>query len=173
MVTIVLLSLLAFCAFVLLRTIASGGGPAALRGGGSTGGPRRGIKGLPTWMTAVFVAGTVVLVLAVPALVIAGFFSNDQLPSNANIEGLTADEQHGRELFGQRCKSCHTLEASNSSAKVGPNLDTLEPSEQRVLDAIENGRARGNGQMPADLVQGEDAEAVAKYVAKAAGASSE
>ena len=38
-----------------------------------------------------------------------------------------------------------------------------------MLDAIENGRARGNGQMAADLVEGEDAEAVAQYVAVAVG----
>ena len=38
-----------------------------------------------------------------------------------------------------------------------------------MLDAIENGRSRGNGQMAANLVEGEDAEAVAQYVAVAVG----
>ena len=42
-----------------------------------------------------------------------------------------------------------------------------------MLDAIHNGRARGNGQMAADLVEGEDAEDVAAYVAKAVGQSGE
>ena len=45
-------------------------------------------------------------------------------------------------------------------AQVGPNLDNLRPPEKLVLDAIHNGRARGNGQMAADLVEGEDAEDV-------------
>ena len=38
-----------------------------------------------------------------------------------------------------------------------------------MLDAIHNGRARGNGQMAADLVEGQDADDVAAYVAKAVG----
>ena len=39
-----------------------------------------------------------------------------------------------------------------------------------MLDAIHNGRARGNGQMAADLFTGQDAEDVAAFVAKAVGA---
>ena len=38
-----------------------------------------------------------------------------------------------------------------------------------MLDAIHNGRARGNGQMAADLVEGQDADDVAAFVAKAVG----
>ena len=38
-----------------------------------------------------------------------------------------------------------------------------------MLNAIESGRARGNGQMAADLYTGEDAENVASFVAKAVG----
>ena len=87
----------------------------------------------------------------------------------ANVSNLTAAEKHGRELFGQRCANCHTLKASNAVAQVGPNLDTLRPPENLVLDAIKNGRAPGNGQMAANLVEGEDAEDVAAYVAKAVG----
>ena len=40
-----------------------------------------------------------------------------------------------------------------------------------MLDAIHNGRARGNGQMAADLVEGQDADDVAAFVAKAVGQS--
>ena len=85
------------------------------------------------------------------------------------MSNLTAAEQHGRELFGRRCTQCHTLAASKSAAQVGPNLDTLRPPEELVLDAIKNGRSRGSGQMAAGLYQGEDAEDVAAYVAKAVG----
>ena len=38
-----------------------------------------------------------------------------------------------------------------------------------MLDAVEKGRARGNGNMAANLVEGEDAEAVAEFVAVAVG----
>ena len=50
---------------------------------------------------------------------------------------------------------------------MGPNLDNLRPPEDLVLDAIHNGRARGNGEMAEDLVQGKDAEDVAAFVAAA------
>ena len=56
---------------------------------------------------------------------------------------------------------------------MGPNLDNLRPPEKLVLDAIHNGRARGNGQMAADLVEGADADDVAAYVAKAVGQTGE
>ena len=38
-----------------------------------------------------------------------------------------------------------------------------------MLDAIENGRSSGNGQMPRQVFEGEDAEAVAEFVAVATG----
>ena len=38
-----------------------------------------------------------------------------------------------------------------------------------MLDAIDKGRARGNGQMAADLVEGQDARDIAAFVAKAVG----
>jgi mono/diheme cytochrome c family protein len=87
------------------------------------------------------------------------------------VTGLTEAEKHGRELFGLRCANCHTLKAANAIGRVGPNLDDLRPPRELVLDAIQNGRARGNGQMAADLYTGQDAEDVAAFVAKATGAS--
>jgi hypothetical protein len=40
-----------------------------------------------------------------------------------------------------------------------------------VLNAIQNGRSRGNGQMPAQLFTGQDAVDVAEYVSRVAGSS--
>jgi mono/diheme cytochrome c family protein len=115
-----------------------------------------------------FVLAVVVLGLGVPTAVIATVNSRDDVPE-ANVSNLTAAEKRGRELFGQRCQYCHTLKASQAVGRVGPNLDTLRPPKNLVLNAIENGRARGNGQMAADLVEGRDAQDVAAYVAKAVG----
>ena len=42
-----------------------------------------------------------------------------------------------------------------------------------MLDAIEKGRAAGNGNMPAEIYEGEDAEAVAEFVAVASGGETE
>jgi mono/diheme cytochrome c family protein len=118
--------------------------------------------------TVLFVIALVVLGAGVPAAVIAAVSNNDSVPE-ANVSDLTAAEQHGRELFGLRCANCHTLKASNAIAEIGPNLDTLRPNKALVLNAIENGRAQGNGQMAANLYTGQDAQDVASYVAKAVG----
>ena len=115
-----------------------------------------------------FLIALLVLGLGIPAAVIATVDSRDDIPE-ANVKNLTAAELHGRELFGERCANCHTLEAAHAVAQVGPNLDDLRPPKALVLDAIHNGRARGNGAMAADLVEGEDAEDVAAFVAKAVG----
>ncbi len=82
---------------------------------------------------------------------------------------LTAGETAGRTLFATRCATCHTLSAARAVGRVGPNLDILRPPAALVLDAITNGRARGMGQMPALLYQGNDAKNVADFVAAVAG----
>jgi mono/diheme cytochrome c family protein len=125
-------------------------------------------RGARRFATVLFVIALVFLGAGVPAAVIAAVSNNDSVPE-ANVSDLTAAEQHGRELFGQRCVNCHTLKASNAIAEIGPNLDQLRPPKSLVLDAIKNGRAKGNGQMAANLYTGQDADDVASYVAKAVG----
>jgi len=115
-----------------------------------------------------FVIAVAALGFGVPAAVIAAVSGNDSIPE-ANVSDLNASEQHGRELFGLRCAFCHTLKAANAVAEIGPDLDTLRPTKGLVLDAIKNGRARGNGQMGQELYTGQDAEDVANFVAKAVG----
>lgn len=140
-----------------------------------SGGPRGAARRLQTprrrtRRAPLLVFGLVMLVLGlgVPAAVIATVESRDDIPE-ANVSNLSEKQQRGRELFAQRCRNCHTLKAASAVASVGPNLDDLRPAYPLVMDAIQNGRARGNGQMAADLVQGEDAEAVAQFVAVAVG----
>jgi mono/diheme cytochrome c family protein len=117
-----------------------------------------------------FAGFVLVLGILIPAAVIAAVSNRDDIPE-ANVTGLTDAEKNGRELFGLRCANCHTLKAANAIASVGPNLDQLRPNKALVLDAIENGRARGNGQMAAGLYTGQDADDVASFVAKAVGQS--
>jgi mono/diheme cytochrome c family protein len=117
-----------------------------------------------------FVISAVLLGAVVPAAVVSAIANKDDIPK-ANVSNLTESEKHGRELFGLRCANCHTLEAANAIAQVGPNLDQIRPPKALVLDAIENGRARGSGQMAGGLYTGEDAEDVANFVAKAVGTS--
>jgi len=115
-----------------------------------------------------FVIALLVLGVGVPVAVISSVEARDDIPE-ANVSNLTSAEEHGRELFGRRCTQCHTLAASKSVAQVGPNLDTLRPPKTLVLDALKRGRARGQGQMAAGLYEGQDAQDVAAYVAKAVG----
>jgi len=90
---------------------------------------------------------------------------------------LTKNEQAGRELFAHTCAVCHTLAAVKAVGRVGPNLDvrvgeeisTAEGRKALVLNAIQEGRARGLGQMPALLYQGKEATEVAEFVAAVAG----
>jgi mono/diheme cytochrome c family protein len=118
--------------------------------------------------TVLFLLAVLALGVLIPAAVIAAVSNRDDIPE-ANVSNLTESEKHGRELFGERCANCHTLEAANAVASIGPSLDTLRPNKALVLDAIENGRARGAGQMAGGLYTGEDAEDVANFVAKAVG----
>jgi len=93
--------------------------------------------------------------------------------ADAHIDGqtvtLTNQEREGRELFGANCANCHTLAAAHASGPVGPNLDVLRPPAELVYDAIIRGRMRGGGTMPAGLLDGANAEAVAAFVAATAG----
>jgi mono/diheme cytochrome c family protein len=74
----------------------------------------------------------------------------------------------GKLIFTQSCGTCHVLKDAGTSGQVGPPLDTLKPNKSRVLSAIEKGGV-GSGAMPAGIVSGKDAEAVAEYVASVAG----
>ena len=104
--------------------------------------------------------------------------------ANANKQiggiGLTGQEKAGRELFAQHCGMCHTLAAANVYGPVGPNLDMLAPNQALVLHTItygclpnvpsnDNQYCLGYGVMPANIIQGEQAQAVAAFVAKVAG----
>jgi mono/diheme cytochrome c family protein len=154
---VLLFVLLALAAFFLAM---SGG----RRAGRSKSQGRKSIGGI----TAAFVATLLLLGIAIPLYAIATDKDRNSIPE-ANVTELTPLQEQGRELFGQRCRNCHTLKAANASAKVGPTLDEPPRAKALVLDAIENGRAAGNGNMPAQIFEGEEAEAVAEFVAVASG----
>jgi mono/diheme cytochrome c family protein len=120
-------------------------------------------------VVGVFVAVIVVgLGVAVP-LAIGVVNGNDHAKSAPGGVDLNASQTRGRAIFAKYCATCHTLRASNAVGRVGPNLDNLHPPKALILDAIAKGRARGSGQMPAGLVDGQDAQDVAAYVSSVAG----
>jgi mono/diheme cytochrome c family protein len=95
--------------------------------------------------------------------------ADDQADAAIGGVKLTDAQENGRELFKERCATCHTLEDAGAVGLVGPDLDNLRPPEALVLDAVAKGRARGQGQMPAQLLAGTEAREVADYVATVAG----
>jgi mono/diheme cytochrome c family protein len=146
------------------------------------GGPRGARASLHTESKAsrrAVTAGVVLLFafgLIVPGFVLA---LNAEHKASVAVGGLhlNAEQQQGRELFARSCAVCHTLAATKSVGRVGPNLDvrigedisTPAGRKALVLGAIAEGRARGLGQMPAQLYQGKEAEQVASFVAAVAG----
>jgi mono/diheme cytochrome c family protein len=90
-----------------------------------------------------------------------------------------AIDHEGADLFAQRCSGCHTLSYAathGSAANVstaqpnnGPDFDVrCERPITRVLYAIENGGFSG-AIMPQNVVVGQQARAVAQFVATYAG----
>jgi mono/diheme cytochrome c family protein len=162
------MAVIAFVAFwvlvaVGLTFIAISGGPGGARERMQTQ-SRGGRKGA-------FLIFAIVLLafgIAVPIAASIGVKDRESIPE-ADISHLSKQEQRGRTLFSEYCRLCHTLEAANAVASVGPNLDQLRPTKPLVLDAIHNGRARGNGAMARDLVVGQDADDVASFVCRAVG----
>jgi len=85
------------------------------------------------------------------------------------------EDLRGAQLFAERCSGCHTLDAAGSLGSAnrvvrnqGPNLDERVESPEDVLYAIQNGGFSG-AIMPQQIVTGDDAQAVADFVAKYAG----
>ena len=82
-----------------------------------------------------------------------------------------AAEDLGRKVFTElaqpSCALCHTLQGAGAEGTLGPSLDELKPDKARALQALR----QGVGVMPsyADKLTPEQIEAVAEYVARAAG----
>ncbi len=103
------------------------------------------------------------------------------------------DASRGKQLFVEKCGSCHTLADAGTQGKIGPNLDDAFAADReqgfkesailnivhgQILYAVSHpsGVITGpNGQtlpvqgMPEKLVTGQDAKDVAAYVASVAG----
>lgn len=84
----------------------------------------------------------------------------------------------GAELFATHCSGCHTLGVAGtqgSATKIrnrervdGPNFNTRPEKVDYVLYAIRNGGGSG-AIMPENIVVGDEAKAVAEFLAKYAG----
>jgi mono/diheme cytochrome c family protein len=117
---------------------------------------------------------TAILCAAVTALLVAGCGGEIEVPEQQ------AEAHKGAVLFYERCSGCHSLDAANAYGSKpkgqiqggertnGPNFNVRKESRDDVLFAIRNGGFSG-GIMPANVVVGDDAEAVADFVSKYSG----
>ena len=98
-------------------------------------------------------------------------------------EGLAVSEgdpdYNGAVLFSTHCSGCHTLSAAGSQGTgnrsirtQGPDLDQRTETYDDALFAIQNGGFSG-AIMPQNIVVGEEARAVARFVAEYAGDEAE
>jgi hypothetical protein len=118
--------------------------------------------------------------IALPALlVLAGAGILAACGSEGISSSVTPPYKRGAVLFAERCGGCHTLDAAGTQGTSvnkkdlervdGPNLNKRKESVQCVLYAIRNGGFSGSI-MPQNIVTGPEANQVAAFVAKYAGA---
>jgi mono/diheme cytochrome c family protein len=90
----------------------------------------------------------------------------------------TSPYHRGAVLFSERCSGCHTLSVvgaqgsatsiSNRVRTNGPNFNFRKENVEQVLFAIRNGGFSG-AIMPENVVVGDDAQAVASFLAQYSG----
>ncbi|MGA7703984.1 MAG: cytochrome c [Solirubrobacteraceae bacterium] len=116
------------------------------------------------------------LALAIALLAVAGGIS--ACGSQGISVPKTSPYYRGAVLFRDHCSGCHTLavvgaEGSATSIKDrvktnGPNFNIRKENEEQVLYAIRNGGFSG-AIMPENLVVGDDAKDIAKFLAQYSG----
>ncbi len=123
------------------------------------------------------------------ALVLAAIAAAAAGASGCNLADSGTNVVHGKELFVQKCGSCHTLARAGTQGVVGPNLDNAfqrarqDGFGQSTFEGLVYGQIQSPNRrpsfdpetrkelpvMPPEIVTGDDAEDVAAYVASAAG----
>jgi cbb3-type cytochrome c oxidase subunit III len=82
--------------------------------------------------------------------------------------GVTAEKPtDGKTIFTTNCGSCHTLADAGTTGTVGPNLDDIKPTKDKVVTQVTN----GGGAMPSfkGTLDEQQIQAVADYVSSVAG----
>ncbi len=124
----------------------------------------------------------VVLAVAIPWLVF-----DSKGDAAKGDQKVASNLKSGQSLFQTNCGTCHTLYAAGTDGNYGPNLDellapngppsgksaasTIESTEGRVLNAVENGvdTTTTAGRMPGGILNEEQTKEVAEFVARTAG----
>ena len=116
--------------------------------------------------------GVLVLISVVVAAAALTACGSEGIDLNADA---SQEMEEGAQLFSERCSGCHTLKpagaegsANRSQRQQGPNLDQRKVTYDDVVYAIANGGFSG-AIMPQNIVVGDDAEKVARFVAEYSG----
>jgi mono/diheme cytochrome c family protein len=118
----------------------------------------------------------ITLSLLVPVAVAAVALPGCDLQENA-------DADNGRQLFIEKCGTCHALKEAGTQAEIGPDLDAAfkqareDGMDRDTIEGVVEGQIANPrttdpddpAYMPAELVTGDDAVDVAAYVASIAG----
>ena len=125
--------------------------------------------------------GVLVLVLAVVIPFAAFRAKGDGEEGETKVP---AGLENAQSLFVVNCGTCHALYSAGTDGNYAPDLDellapsgpaekesTVKSTEARVLNAIEQGidSTTTPGRMPGGILNEEQAEQVAKFVARTAG----
>lgn len=91
-----------------------------------------------------------------------GTTATTQAPFHSEQE--SAKGQPVKDVFAHTCGTCHTLRRAGVSGGIGPDLDKIVLTRARVRRMIATGSL--DTVMPKNLLVGEDADRVARYVAR-------
>jgi cytochrome c6 len=102
-------------------------------------------------------------------LLVALFFSGSLVPVSAEEAALALGRKVFLEISEPQCALCHILADAGATGSIGPILDDLKPTADRVRTAVTN----GIGPMPPNTsLTKEQIDAVAVYVSTVAGRTS-
>ena len=123
-----------------------------------------------------------IVALAASAAIVSACGAESREPDLANgkrlYTGQLADGQKKPTANYQPCGACHALARAGSSGTAGPDLDAAFAQARKdgmtsaTVEGVVHGQIvapRRESTMPADLVEGDDANDVAAYVAQVAG----
>jgi mono/diheme cytochrome c family protein len=116
-----------------------------------------------------------IAVLVVASAAVAGCGSEgNSVPDSQPVA------QKGATIFAERCGGCHTISAAGTQGSKpkgetnshdrtnGPNFDSRQETYKSVITAIRQGGFSG-AIMPGNIVTGDEADAVAVFLAKYSG----
>jgi mono/diheme cytochrome c family protein len=121
--------------------------------------------------------------IAVFALALLAAFGLSACGDTVGYTEPTGDKIQGKELFVKNCGSCHTLRDAGTTGTIGPDLDyafvqsridglgddtILQVVRAQIAYPVTKPSTGAPG-MPANILEGEQADDVATYVASVAG----